>query len=183
MPLSYSDRFDSLIQYWCQERKFPLDWRWIKAQIKVESNFNPQAMSNAGAFGLMQLMPATASWLKVNPFHLEENLEGGIRYMVYLLDRLKEISDEQERLKFALAAYNGGMGYIKEAINLAQSHSKEWQHWHYTKYYLTQVEVNGKTPYYNQIWEYVTKVFEAYSHITGYRLVFMAHGVRVESRG
>ena len=178
--MKYEDRFDSLIQYWCQELGWQLDWRWIKAQMKAESNFDPQAMSPVGAIGLMQLMPATASWLKVNPFQIEENIRGGIKFMVYLYDRLKEIPNPQERLKFALASYNGGMGYVKKAIDMARKNGPKWEYWHYTKYYLTQVRVKGKTPYFNQMWDYVVKVFENYSKLTGYRLVHLADGIRVE---
>lgn len=87
--------------------KFNLDVALIKAVIKAESNFNHRAVSRAGAKGLMQLMPQTASILKVDDvFHPGDNIEGGARYLRYLLNVYRG------NLTLALAAYNAGEGAV-----------------------------------------------------------------------
>jgi hypothetical protein len=94
-------KYDELINK--AANKFKLDSALIKAIIKAESNFNHRAVSRVGAQGLMQLMPKTASSMNVeDSFHPGKNIEGGARYLRYLLNTYKG------NLDLALAAYNAG---------------------------------------------------------------------------
>jgi len=98
-------KYDQLIAKTAE--KYQVDSALVKAVIKAESNFNHQAVSRVGARGLMQLMPATASYLQVpDSFHPEQNIEGGVRYLRYLLNQY------QNNLHLALAAYNAGEGAV-----------------------------------------------------------------------
>jgi soluble lytic murein transglycosylase-like protein len=79
----------------------------VESVIRVESAFNPSAISRKGAQGLMQLMPQTASSLGVrNAFDPKQNIEGGVRHLRYLIDRYPG------NLSLAVAAYNAGEGAV-----------------------------------------------------------------------
>jgi soluble lytic murein transglycosylase len=89
-------------------RAFGLEEALVKAVIKVESNYNPQSLSNKGAQGLMQLIPATARLMKVdNPFDPAENIRGGSNYLRLMLDQFNG------NLDLALAAYNAGPNAVQ----------------------------------------------------------------------
>lgn len=86
---------------------YNIDPAVIISIIKRESNFKTEAKSNAGAIGLMQLMPGTASSMGVkNPWDIGENILGGIKYFKQCLEKNKE------NLPLALASYNAGIGAV-----------------------------------------------------------------------
>ena len=82
------------------------EWQSLyRANIEIESAYNPRARSHVGAIGLGQLMPATAAKLGVNPHDIQQNLDGSARFLLLMLDQFgtKEL---------ALAAYNAGPGAV-----------------------------------------------------------------------
>ena len=120
--------FDSLIRRYAMQYKF--DWRLIAAQMYQESQFDPKAKSWAGAIGLMQVMPRTGRDMGFRRLRdPESNIHAGVKYLDWIRNQLEEDLDPQERMSFALAAYNAGIGHLKDARLLApklQTNSDIW---------------------------------------------------------
>ena len=89
-------------------QKYNIDKNLVKAVVQQESGFKSNAVSQAGAMGLMQLMPSTAKGLGVrNPFDAEQNIAGGTKY-------LKTLINKYDSVKLGLAAYNAGSGAVQK---------------------------------------------------------------------
>lgn len=129
-PTSINNDYESIIKKAASQYGVPE--RLIESVIKHESSFNPNAVSSAGATGLMQLMPATAKFLGVsNAFDPEQNVMGGAKYLSQLMEKY------DGNLSLTLAAYNAGPGnvskyggippfketqnYVKKVLNTYQS--------------------------------------------------------------
>lgn len=160
--------YDSLIQKVTAEIWPGIDWRLIKCQVNQESSFNPRAVSSCGAIGLLQLLPATAEEVGFTRDELyipEKNLRAGVIYLYRQYYRFPEIPEPVERIKFALASYNGGRGYINAALSLARKSSGPWREWNYAKAFLAHpaCNVNGRRPDYGQIIGYVDRIWSSYT--------------------
>jgi len=109
VPLA-ADFEDTIVRH---SRRHRIDPALLRAVIKAESDFDPSALSRAGAAGLMQLMPRTAFRLDVrDPYDPEENIRGGAQYLRYLLDRFNG------NVPLALAAYNAGEHRVERSRTL-----------------------------------------------------------------
>ena len=109
------------------------DWRLLAAQCYQESGFDPQAVSSMGAVGLMQLLPSTADAMGVpasSRFDPEQNIAAAARYIRHLSQSFSDIQDAEERIRFTLAAYNGGVGHVQDAQTLARKAGQNQRSWH-----------------------------------------------------
>jgi len=99
--------FRDMVNHWA--KRYRLDPNMVLGLIRAESNFDPDAVSKAGARGLMQLMPGTAADMRVSDsFDPEQNIAGGTQYLAKLLDLF------DNRIELALAAYNAGPSAVQE---------------------------------------------------------------------
>ena len=126
------------------------DWRLMAAQCYQESAFDPNAVSWAGAQGLMQIMPSTAQHLNLpieQIYHPEKNIQAAARYLRELEYKFSDIQPRTERMWFALVAYNGGAGHIQDARTLARQAGKNANRWDEVKPFVLQLSNPG---YYNR---------------------------------
>jgi membrane-bound lytic murein transglycosylase F len=165
--------YDSTIRKYSS--KLGWDWRLVASQIYQESSFNPNTEGRYGAMGLMQLMPVTAKEFNVkNITNPEDNIRAGTIYLKRLYTRFNAIKDSIQRIKFTLAAYNCGLGHVRDAQRLAKSLDKNPDRWDGNvedvikklreRKYFTKPEVHyglvrGSVPY-----NYVRDIFRRYHH-------------------
>jgi len=120
--------YDEIVHEYANEYGF--DWRLIVAQMYMESQFNPDAVSDAGAQGLMQLLPSTADLLGIDDLSDPGlNIYGGVRYLDYLRRRFEDRLSPDDRTWFTLAAYNAGYNRVKRARHLAASMGLDADRW------------------------------------------------------
>jgi membrane-bound lytic murein transglycosylase F len=134
-----SDRYNRLIEWYSGLNHVP--FQLVKQQIWAESSFNPDAISECGARGLMQLMPATAAEYDVKEIELwnpEINIRTGIQHLRKMYN-IFAAEQGIERWKFAVAAYNAGQGSIIKTQKLAEQDNQATDRWDVIKDYLKSV--------------------------------------------
>jgi membrane-bound lytic murein transglycosylase F len=113
-------------------KEMGLDWRLLASVSYQESTFNREGSSWAGAIGLMGLMPTTAKSLGVDSSMIldpETNIKAGAEYLSNLIDLFNSVENREERLKLALASYNGGIGHVTDARALAKKYGADENVW------------------------------------------------------
>lgn len=167
--------FDDEIRKYSEELNW--DWRLLAALIYQESNFNPSVKSYAGAYGLMQILPATAQRFGVDSIQAtlpKTNISVGVKLLKWLdLKFVPIIKDENERIKFVLAAYNTGIGHVIDAQLLTSKYGKDMTKWNDVREFL----LNKSQPkYYNdsivkfgycngmQTYLYVSDILSLFKH-------------------
>ena len=167
-------RYDDLIKEY--SAKINWDWRLLASLICQESRFEPNVESEAGAYGLMQVMPETARFFGADIMGSpRSNIKAGIQYLTWLHTIFDtRVTDKNERLRFILAAYNAGPGHVLDAMNLASKNGMDPQKWDGSvalwlmkksqpRYYNDDVVKNG---YFSagQSITYVTEILDRYEH-------------------
>ena len=107
-----------------------MDWRLLAAIGYQESHWNPKAVSPTGVRGLMQITRNTAKFLGIeNRLDPAESIDGAARYIRSLSNRLPTDIQEPDRTWMALAAYNIGLGHLRDARGLTQEHGRDPNRW------------------------------------------------------
>lgn len=120
--------YDELARHYAQ--RYGFDWRLMLSQMYQESRFDPDAKSWAGALGLMQVLPRTAKELGLGDLHDPEiGIHAGIKYMDWLTRRFEPDLDIADRTWFTLAAYNAGLGHVRDARRLAKQKGWDPDRW------------------------------------------------------
>lgn len=151
------------------------DWRMLASLMYQESKFNPHARSMGGAFGIMQMMPATARQFRVDSVSgVEAQIYAGTRLLHVLNKRWEDkIPDPEERLKYVMASYNAGLGHILDAYRLAEKYGDDPTRWESIskyvlgkskpEYYRDEVVKSGYCKCYITV-KYVDEIMTRYEH-------------------
>lgn len=198
MPIEEVTTGDALMFTYRMEKRFPLweddlraaaekyelDWELLAAISYQESHWDPDAVSPTGVRGLMMLTLATASEVgvldRVNP---SQSIFGGAQYFKSLLGRIPaRVTDPEDRLYMALAAYNVGLGHLEDARVLTERHGDDPNKWSDVRKYLPLL---AKEQYYTQTkhgyargWEPVHYV----KKVRSYRKILDWYSVQEERR-
>jgi len=156
--ISELDRIECLSYYLQLYSEFyEFDWFLIAAQAYQESNFNQKLTSHAGATGIMQIKPSTASSKNVgikDIKNLENNIHAGVKYLAFLRDQYFASDDysPEEKINFSLAAYNAGPGRVRRMQAKAEKMGLNPKKWFYN------VEIVARNTIGHETVDYVTNI-------------------------
>ncbi len=133
---------------WFEQYANGLDWRLLAALSYQESHWDPKAVSPTGVRGLMMLTRPTAKEVGIRSrVDAQQSIRGGSTYFKKIYDRLPARITDPDRIYFALAAYNLGLGHVEDARVLAQKNGLNPDYWLDVKQYLPKLK---QKKYYNQ---------------------------------
>jgi membrane-bound lytic murein transglycosylase MltF len=147
----------------------------MAAQGYQESQLNQSARSPVGAIGVMQIMPATGAELKVGDItKIEPNINGGIKYMRFMIDRYYEDEPmtELDKALFAFASYNAGAGRVSQLRKEAARRGLDPNVWFHHVEYVAAEKIGQET---------VTYVSNIYKYYIAYRLILDSQQARQEA--
>jgi len=155
----WTDEYDPYFKKYTKRYFGPaFDWRWFKGQAIAESNLRPNIKSDAGAVGLMQILPSTYREIQQSNPHFKDirdpqwNIAAGIYYDRQLYRKWQKPVSDKDRLLLSLASYNAGYGRIRKAYKRAEAKDEALQGWQNIQTY-----VPGETRFYvNRIDNLVT---------------------------
>lgn len=143
------------------------DWPLLAAMAWQESHWDPHATSPTGVRGLMMLTQPTASSMGVEDrLDPEESIRGGTQYLKHLLSRLPSSIPEDERIWFALAAYNIGYGHMLDARRLTEQQNGDPNSWLDVK---SRLPLLSKKEYYSKLPYGYARGHEAYRYVENIR--------------
>ncbi|MGB0732938.1 MAG: membrane-bound lytic murein transglycosylase MltF [Pontibacterium sp.] len=144
-----------------------IDWRFLAALAYQESHWNPKAVSPTGVKGVMMLTLAAAAEVNVDDrVDAEQSIRGGARYFVKTLAKIPERVSEEDKVWFALAAYNVGFGHLEDARVLTQRAGKNPNKWDDVKAHLPLLT---KPAYYNTVKHGYARGYEPVTYVKNIR--------------
>lgn len=144
-----------------------IDWRLLAAISYQESHWNPQATSPTGVRGMMMLTRNTADSLDVNDrLDAEQSIRGGSKYLQHMMEKVPDTIPEDERIWFALAAYNMGYAHMLDARKLTARQGRNPDSWADVKQRLPML---SQKRYYTQTTYGYARGYEAYNYVENIR--------------
>lgn len=147
--------------------KGELDWQLLAAVAYQESHWNPEATSPTGVRGMMMLTKVTAEFMKVKDrLDPAQSIEGGAGFLHYLLGKIPESVPKEDRIWYALMAYNMGLGHLYDVLKLTEMEGGNPDHWVDVKNNLPKL---GKAKYYQKLKHGHARGIQAFQYVENIR--------------